>query len=109
LLGPNNGEHFETNRQIVLEWAPVGPLAANEWYAVRMRWIQNGEPAYGGTNTKDTFWPIPSEQYYGRADATPARIYTWQVFVERVTVDTEGNATGIPISQSSEARTFSWE
>jgi hypothetical protein len=94
---------------LVLEWEPVGPLALNEWYAVRLNWTQDGQPAYGGTNTKDTYWPVPPEQYYGRPDPSPGRIYTWHIFVERVIDDGQGNSTGVPISQPSESRTFSWE
>jgi hypothetical protein len=109
LLGPNDGEHYERGKELVLEWEPAGPLALNEWYAVRMSWIENGQPAYGGTNTKDTYWVVPPEQYYGKADPLPARVYTWQVFVERVTIDDQGNSTGLPISQPSESRTFFWE
>ncbi|NIP23292.1 MAG: hypothetical protein GWO38_05585 [Phycisphaerae bacterium] len=109
LLSPKNGERFERDKELVLEWEPVGPLGKDEWYAVRLTWTQNGGPAYGGTNTKDTFWVVPPNQYYGRADASTGRKYEWRVFVERAVLDESGQTKGIPISPASEIRVFLWE
>ena len=109
ILGPDDGQHFETEREVLLEWAPVGPLGKDEWYAVRMNWQEGAAPAFGGTNTQDTFWIVPPEQYYGRANAETNRAYNWHVFVEKATEDNNGDIVNIPISVISEERTFFWE
>ena len=109
LLGPKDGERFERGKELALEWEPVGPLGKDEWYAVRLTWIQEGAAAYGGANTKDTFWIVPPSQYYGLADASTGRKYQWQVFIEKVILDASGQTKGIPISPPGEVRTFLWE
>jgi len=110
IIGPEKGEHFEREKQVVLEWEPIGPLGKDEWYAVRMTWTQEGEAAYGGTNTRDTFWVVPPERYYGLADLETSRAYEWHVFVEKAVLDETSNTTvNRPISARSETRTFYWE
>lgn len=109
LIGPEEGERFEAGHQIELKWESVGPLAENEWYAVRMSWLENNVPAYGGTNTKDTSWLVPKEQYYGKADLGSGRYYEWYVVIERTTTDQSGNKNGSPISDPSETRIFFWQ
>lgn len=108
LLGPEDNARFEKDRELKLSWEPVGELAEDEWYAVRMNWLQNGVRAFGGTNTKDTFWIIPPEQYYGLADLGTGRVYEWTVFVEKVTTDETGSAGSVPLSPSTEVRIFFW-
>lgn len=109
LISPEDGEHFEKDRELVLEWTPAGPLGEDEWYAVRLTWQQGGGVAFGGTNTQETFWIVPPEQYYGLADASTGRSYEWRIFIEKAVLDESGNTTNIPISPTSEVRTFYWE
>ncbi len=108
ILAPEDGVQFTGGQLVELKWEPAGELAENEWYAVRMTWLQNGERAFGGTNTKNTSWVIPAEQYYGKADQGTGRVYEWYVFVERVTVNENGEKVGEPVSEQSETRTFFW-
>ncbi len=108
LLGPEDSARFEKDRELKLSWEPVGQLADDEWYAVRLNWLQDGVRAYGGTNTKDTFWIIPPEQYYGLADLGTGRVYEWTVFVEKVTTDDTGSTSGAPLSPPTEVRIFFW-
>jgi len=108
LTDPEDGAQFTSGQEVVLKWEPAGELAEDEWYAVRINWLQNDERAYGGTNTKDTFWVIPTEQYYGLADQGTGRVYEWQVFVEKVTTNAAGEKTGEPVSIPSKTRTFFW-
>lgn len=109
LTGPADGEKFERDKELVLTWKSVGELAEDEWYAVRLNWLQDGVRAYGGTNSKDNYWTVPPEQFYGLADLGTGRVYEWQVFIEKVTVNADGGKTGQPISPSSETRTFFWQ
>ncbi len=108
LISPEDNVQFDKDHPIILTWEPAGELAEDEWYAVRMNWLQNGERAYGGTNTKDTSWTIPATQYYGKADQGTGRVYEWNVSVERVTVNEAGDKVGIPVSEPSESRIFFW-
>ena len=109
IIGPADGEHFEKNKPVVLEWIPVGPLGDNEWYAIRMYWSQGETIAYGGTNIQETFWIVPVEQYFGLANASPSRVYNWHVLVEKEIINPNGNRATIPISVQSETRSFIWE
>ncbi len=108
IVTPDDGAQFTGGQPVVLQWEPAGDLADDEWYAVRMTWLENGERAFGGTNTKDALWQIPPEQYYGKADQGTGRVYEWHVFVEKVTTDASGKKVGEPMSLNSETRTFFW-
>lgn len=108
LISPDDNVQFDPDHPIVLSWEPAGELAENEWYAVRINWLQNGERAFGGTNTKDLSWTIPASQYYGKADQGTGRVYEWNVSVERVIVNDAGEEVGVPVSEPSESRIFFW-
>lgn len=86
-----------------LKWEPVGPLADDEWYAVRLVFLQQGESVYQGDQIKASEWRVPDRFYY-QADG-PALEYRWYVFVERQNPD--GSTT--PLSPESETFVFRWE
>jgi len=109
LLGPDEDKIYSRNEELVLRWRDMGSLEANEWYAVRMTWRQDGELAFGGTNVKDNFWVVPPEQYWGLADQFTGRKYEWVVFVEKIIVDDNGQQKAIPISEVSDPRAFMWQ
>ncbi|MEW5958822.1 MAG: zinc ribbon domain-containing protein [Chloroflexota bacterium] len=109
LLGPDEDKIYSRNEELILRWRDMGPLNPNEWYAVRMTWRQNGQPAFGGTNVKDNFWVIPPDQYWGLADEFTGRTYEWVVFVEEIVVDANGQQKGVPVSEVSNSRTFMWQ
>ncbi len=87
---------------IILRWEPVGTLAADEWYAVRLRYLANGETQYGGANVKETSWRVPAD-HFGKADQ-PDRVYQWDVVVIRLGADGASHE----ISPRSVTRTFRW-
>ena len=87
----------------ILKWESVGPLTDNEWYAVRLIFLQQGQSVYNGDRTKDPEWKVPVRFYY-QADG-PALEYRWFVFVERDNVD--GSTT--KLSPDSETSVFRWE
>ncbi len=87
----------------ILEWEPVGPLADDEWYAVRLTFRQQGELVYEGDRVQVPEWRVPDRLYY-QADG-PDLAYEWYVFVERDNPD--GSVT--QLSPESETRAFRWE
>ena len=86
-----------------LKWEPVGSLADNEWYALRLVYLQQGQPVYNGDRLKATDWRIP-ERFFYQADG-PALQYEWFVFVEQDNPD--GSTT--QISPESQHYFFRWE
>ena len=111
LIGPPDGEILVGREQyVVLSWEPVGPLADNEWYAVRLSWSENGTLSQrGGNNLKETSWQIPADFYWGKADQETGRAYEWYVYVERVTETEDGQRVGEPVSPSSKTRELYWQ
>ena len=107
-LAPEDGATFEEFSRIELQWEAAGILGPDEWYAVRLNWLENGERQFGGTNIKETTWIVPHDAYYARADQGTGRVYEWTVFVEKVTEDEDGEKTGRPVSATSEPQTFFW-
>ncbi len=102
LLEPENGGKIGGSLAY-LKWEPVGPLAEDEWYAVRLIYLQQGQPVYQGDDIKETTWRVP-ERFYYQADG-PALLYRWYVYVERKNPD--GTAT--QLSPNSEEFVFRWE
>jgi len=102
LLEPENGGKIGGSLAY-LRWEPVGPLAEDEWYAVRLIYLQQGQPVYQGDDIKETTWRVP-ERFYYQADG-PALLYRWYVYVERKNPD--GTAT--QLSPNSEEFVFRWE
>jgi hypothetical protein len=98
---PNNGK--VQGSLCILKWEPVGTLADDEWYALRLVYLQQGQPVYQGDDIKATDWRVP-ERFYYQADG-PALEYRWYVTVERKNAD--GSTT--PVSPRSEEFVFRWE
>jgi hypothetical protein len=103
LLEPEDGFKFISGNTIVLRWAPVGELAPDEQYAVRMVYMYQGKITYQGTNIKEAEWTVPLS-LYGQIDP-PDNRYEWFVVVERLNDD----GSGTSISPESERRTFTWK
>lgn len=103
LVSPEPGYKFIPGNTIELVWEPVGELAGNEQYAVRLIYRHNTELVYRGANIKGTRWTVPLELHHD-ADG-PAFDHEWYVYVEAVQPD----GTGIPVSPESEHRHFKWE
>ncbi len=103
LLEPEDGTHFIIGNIIVLSWQPVGELASDEQYAVRLVYQFESQPTYQGTNLRETGWEVPPS-LYGQIDG-PDNLYEWFVVVERLNDDGSGTA----ISPESEHRNFTWK
>lgn len=109
LLGPKDGRLFGREDELILRWEDMGPLGPDEFYAVRMTWPQDGQPAYGGTNVQDNFWIIPPDLYWGLADEFTGRQYEWYIYIEEISTDENGQQVGRPISEVSDTRGFLWQ
>jgi len=109
LLGPEDGTIFGREQQLMLQWENMGPLAPNEFYAVRLTWQQDGQLAYGGTNIKENFWIIPPDAYWSLADEFTGRKYEWYVYIEEITTDEAGQQVGKPVSEVSDTLSFLWQ
>ncbi len=109
ITSPDDGQIIGREAPVILRWRAVDRLAADEHYAVRMTWLQNGQLAYGGTNVKENFWQVPVDLYWGKADESTGRKYEWYVYVEKVTVDADGQETARPVSETSDTMSFLWQ
>jgi hypothetical protein len=87
----------------LLKWDPIGPLAEDEWYAVRLVFQRQGKATYEGDALRVPEWWLPERLYY-MADG-PALEYHWFVFVERHNAD--GSTT--QLSPESKTFTFRWQ
>lgn len=103
LIEPEDGFEFIEGNTIVLRWEPVGELAPDEQYAVRLVYNFQNQVTYQGANIKDTAWQVPLS-LFGQVDG-PENKYEWFVVVERLNDDGSGTA----ISPESERRTFTWK
>ena len=108
LLEPANQVQFRGGAsQIRLSWEPSGVLADDEWYALSLRFLADGVVQYGGTWTKDSSWVIPAELHTKAGERE--RAFQWDVTVMKQTGSrTEGGRVGVPLSATSETRTFFW-
>ncbi len=109
LLGPQDGKHFGRQEELVLRWESMGALAPNEWYAIRMTWLQDGQTSYGGSNVKDNFWVVPTSIYWGKADQFTGRKYEWFIYVESISTDDQAQQVSRPVSPVSDSLTFFWQ
>jgi hypothetical protein len=102
LLEPKDGV-VVPGLYVYLKWEPVGPLADDEWYTVRLVFRQRGDFVYEGDSVKVAEWQVP-ERFYYQADG-PALEYRWYVFVERRNPD--GSTT--QLSPESKTFLFRWQ
>ena len=102
LISPEPDYVFIQGNTLDLSWKPVGELAENEQYAVRLVYSHNAELVYRGGNLKETKWTVPMALYHD-ADG-PDYLHTWYVYVEAIQPD----GSGLAISPESERRKFVW-
>lgn len=109
LLAPADGVAFEgADTVILLNWASVGILPADEWYVLRVERVGVWSDRLYEAWTKATSWRVPTD--WLAAGPAGAQRFRWQVMVERQTgVDDKGMPLGEPISPPGEVRTFSWK
>jgi len=107
LLYPLDDATFRgADKVVMLQWASVGILNENEWYALCLRYLgkrADGQPSEITIRTRITSWRVPAEWYPGE-DASESR-FEWAVHVIRE-VDKETPPT--VISSIGDVRRFTW-
>jgi LysM repeat protein len=91
---------------VTLQWASVGILEEDEWYAVDLRYLgrrPHGQSSQVTVYTRITSWRVPEEWYPGR-DASEHR-FEWTVYVVRQAEATEPT---VLISPEGYVRRFEW-
>jgi LysM repeat protein len=106
LLYPADDATLKGETAAVLQWASVGILPDNEWYALSMRYL--GERADDRPNeitvhTRITSWHIPAEWYPGESAAQNR--FEWKVEIVRE----EGGDTPVVLVPAEHVRRFEWE
>ena len=100
---PDHPLIFSYGTRIELKWEAVGTLAADEWYAVELAYVdRNGQPAVGGGWSKETTWRVPDDLYERMGGD---RSVEWTV---TVVAGTSGSGEGRAISPPSETWMFRW-
>lgn len=108
LLAPVDGEAFSgSGERIELRWEPVGALAKDEYYSVRLSYVnKKGETVDGvvaWVRNEAIPWRV-EETYYGDL-SLQERGVGWQI---RVVWDPDGDGLGEPISPPSDRWSFTW-
>ena len=95
LVGPLNRSHFRAEEDILLIWAPVGPLAEDEWYEVQL-WKPGETEHKIAACSKENVWKVDRKYYPGS--------YNWRVIV----VLGRDEQRQMELSPPSQTWTFSW-
>ncbi len=108
LLDPAEGEVFRGEEaDIVLNWASVGILAADEWYILRLRLMSTPVYQHPSVWTKVTSWRVPASLHPPME--AESHLFRWDVTVVRHTgTRPDGKPDGIAISPMSTTRSFFW-
>jgi hypothetical protein len=109
LQEPADGAQFIEGDNIRLQWAPVGPLAADVYYVPAVTFQHLGETWTDVTPwLKEASWALSDHGYLvGLADGG---LFNWSVRVMRQTgVDpVTKRPVGVPLSAPSQVRSLSW-
>jgi LysM repeat protein len=107
LLLPEDGEPFTAaNDTIALQWSSVGTLRSDEYYAVTIEDVTEGEGRKIVEYVTDTKFVVPTSF---RPNSTVPHVIRWTVLVVRQTGSSEdGDAIYQPAGNVSNPRTFIW-
>jgi len=106
LLYPPDGQIFEgEDAFIMLQWASVGILAADEWYVVAL-WRPGVDGSLQVEWTKATSWRLPAELYPPKDESQ--REFRWMVTVMQGPGPGHPVEAGKPLSPVGAVRRFSW-
>jgi outer membrane protein assembly factor BamD (BamD/ComL family)/predicted Ser/Thr protein kinase len=106
LLSPENDALYRGEFTVImLQWEPVGVLAADEYYDVTVMHYVGEEPRYWGGSVTETQWQVPVEA--GIGEAANDRFYWWVTVRQRDTAPGAGQLD-LALSPSSGTRNFIW-
>jgi LysM repeat protein len=107
LLSPAHKARFKgQDAVLVLQWASVGILEDDEWYAVRLRYLgswKDDRPKEEAMLTRITSWRVPKE-WYPREDDL-GDLFEWTVEVVRIKDNTDAP---VLICPPGTVRRFEW-
>lgn len=106
LLYPLQNADLGADEAIVLQWASVGLLQEDEWYALSLRYLgrrEDGQPSEIVIYTRITSWRVP--QQWSPDPQASERRFEWTVQVVR---RAELREPSEPLSLVSEVRRFRW-
>jgi LysM repeat protein/ribosomal protein L40E len=107
LLAPPDGTIFGEDEVILLNWASVDILAADEWYVLRVQLVQDEDAQPAEVWTRATAWRMLPELH--PPPGAKSRLFLWNVTVMRHTgTNLDGTWQGAPAGPSSPSRTFTW-
>jgi hypothetical protein len=92
---------------IRLSWTSDYTLKPDECFLVTLRWTESGTPANNLACVQSPYWFVDRALYL-RADQETERLYTWSVCVAQ-RIGAQEDARFVPLSASSEERSFYWK
>ena len=108
LAGPPNGTNIAgADAAVELTWKPVGTLAEDEWYCVRVEYWAGGQVHSTEAWLKETSWRLPASLFSAPDPAKPALEWKVQV-VRRTGTSADGGNEGVPVSPASASWTLTW-
>jgi len=108
LLAPADGQEFAgSGETITLDWQPVAMLGEDEWYEIRLSYVnKNGETVdevVAWAKNEDIAWPL--DPAYFDALSLDERGIGWEI---TIVWDPDGDGLGQPVSPPSEIWVFDW-
>jgi hypothetical protein len=109
IVEPEDEAPYDGARAIIkLAWTSSHTLASDECYLVTLRWTEGGAPAATEICVQGTSWFV-DESLHLRADQETQRVYYWSVRLAQKRTNEEGIEEFVPLSPSSEERSFYWK
>jgi LysM repeat protein len=106
LLSPPDGATIETgNGPVLIQWASIGILDADEWYAATLS-FSAGRAVSTTHYTRATSWRVPYELLTLGAAGDGA--FVWRVQVVKEATSGEGSTAYAEAGVASQTRRFTW-
>ncbi len=105
LSPPNDAILVGSDDPILLQWASVGVLRDNDWYALTLFQLPGGVIS-ATTYTRATAWRVPLDLM--PASDADVREFLWQVQVVRETRDRNGELVYEKAGAPSQVQVFTW-
>ncbi len=91
-----------------LAWLSSHTLKPDEYYEVRVRYLQDGAEVFIPYRVQQTHWWVDKSLYL-KADQETGRTYRWSVQVVMRRIAEDGSVTFVPISPVSAEWSFTWQ
>lgn len=109
LLEPADGSPFNGEQaSFRLSWLSSHTLEPDEYYEVRVRYLQDGAEVFIPYRVQQTHWWVDKSLYL-KADQETGRTYHWSVLLVLRKVAEDGSVTFVPMSPVSDEWSFTWQ